>query len=137
MTVSRALHGLARARAVRATAVRVAALALVVAALAATVAPPSVVGHAHADDAIESSPASTAAAAVSDGATTTTLVASEAPTPGAAAGRPRVGPLDSGVGSRGGSGVWWLFGLGAAQVAILFVMTRRSRARLSTHEAAP
>jgi hypothetical protein len=130
MTVSRALHGLARARAVRATAVRVAALA-------ATVAPLSVVGHAHADDAIESSPASTAAAAVSAGATTTTLVASEAPTPGAAAGRPRVGPLDSGVGSRGGSGVWWLFGLGAAQVAILFVMTRRSRARLSTHEAAP
>jgi len=123
MTVSRALHGV-----VRAVSVPVAALTIVVVALVSPAA-----ATVHADDAIEASTVSTASPAP-----TTTLVASEAPTPGAAvAGAPRVGPLDTGVGDPRGGGVWWLFGLGAAQVAILFVMTRRSRARLSTQDLAP
>ena len=117
MTVSRALRGVARAM-----SVLVAALALV--------APAALVGSAHAD---EASPSTTLATTLA-----TPQVASEAPTPVVAvAGAPRVGPLDAGVGDGKGAGVWWLFGLGAAQVAILFVMTRRSRARLSPQDVAP
>jgi hypothetical protein len=128
MTVSRALRAVARA-----VSVPVAALSIVmVAVLAVAIGSPAAIRYAHADDAIEASTESTAPVAP------TTKVASEAPIPGAAvAGAPRVGPLDAGVGTGRSSGVWWLFGLGAAQVAILFVMTRRSRARLSPQDLAP
>jgi hypothetical protein len=128
MTVSRALRGVARA-----TSVPAAALSMVLVAMVGFVSPAAAVGHARTDEAVEASTASTAPVAPS-----TTLVASEAPTPGAAvAGAPRVGPLDAVVGDGQGAGVWWLFGLGAAQVVILFVMTRRSRARLSPQDVAP
>ena len=87
-----------------------------------------------ADSAVEASSPST----VEAGPTTTVQVASEAPTPGAAvADSPRVGPLDAAVGGTPGRGVWWLFGLGGLQVVGLFVMTRRSRARLSAPDATP
>jgi hypothetical protein len=102
--------------------------------VAGVVAPVAASGRVRADDAVEVSPTSTVPTPVGP---TTTQVASGAPLPGAAVGAPRVGPLDAGVGTGRGGGVWWLFGLGAAQVATLFVMTRRSRARLSTRDVAP
>jgi hypothetical protein len=93
---------------------------------------------ASADDAVEASTASTASTVPAAGSPTTVRVASEAPSPvAAAADAPQVGPLDAGVGGTAATGVWWLFGLGALQVAGLFVMTRRARIRLSTPEPAP
>lgn len=81
---------------------------------------------------VAATPAATALASTTPGPDTTVQVASAAPVPvPAAAGSPRVGPLDAGVGGAPGRGVWWLFGLGGLQVAGLFIMTRRSRARLS------
>jgi len=128
MTVSRGLHGVARAM-----SLPLAALSMALLALVTFVSPVAAVGRVRGDDAVEASTPSTTSVAPS-----TTQVASQAPVPGAAvAGAPRVGPLDAGVGNAGGAGVWWLFGLGAAQVAILFVMTRRSRARLSPQDVAP
>jgi hypothetical protein len=130
MTVSRALRAVARAVSVPMAALLIVVVAIV---LGTTVSPAAAIRDADADDAIEASTASTAPVAP-----TTTDVASGAPVPGAAvAGAPRVGPLDAGVGNGRGAGVWWLFGLGAAQVATLFVMTRRSRARLSPQDLAP
>ena len=71
----------------------------------------------------------------STGLPTGVRVASEAPAPGGV-GAPRVGPLDASVGGASGTGVWWLFALGGAQVGGLVLITRRNRARLSSSEAA-
>lgn len=66
-------------------------------------------------------------------------VVSEAPVPaGEVAGgpAPQIGPFDATVGASGIGGVWWLVGFGGLQLAGLFVITRRARARLSASDAA-
>ncbi len=124
MTVFRAMRG----------AARLLLVPLAVLTLSAVVSP----AHATGQDTSTTVTSTTVTSTTSTTTvTSTTQVASEAPTPGVGAGEPRVGPLDDGVGGGPSSGVWWLFGLGGLQVAGLFVMTRRWRARLSTPDVAP
>ena len=73
----------------------------------------------------------------SDQATTTTVVASEGPQPGAGAGglSPEIGPIIVPTDGSSFSGAWWLVAFGGVQLIGLFFITRRARARLSTDDA--
>ncbi len=72
-----------------------------------------------------------------EAATSTTIVASEGPQPGAGAGglSPEIGPIIVPADGSSFSGAWWLVAFGGVQLIGLFFITRRARARLSTDDA--
>lgn len=74
-----------------------------------------------------------------DDGSTTTVVASEGPQPGAGAGglSPEIGPIIVPADGSSFSGAWWLVAFGGLQLVGLFFITRRARARLSTEDARP
>ncbi len=76
-------------------------------------------------------------AAGDDGATTTTIVASEGPVPEAGARSPSIGPILVPTSGSSVTGAWWLMAFGGLQLVGLFLITRRARARLSTDDAQP